>query len=141
MAERPFRLEGKVAIVTGAGSSGEGVGNGKAASILFAREGAKVLLVDFDPPETVYWNLTSATIWHESHRYLTDPVSLTSSEVSKREDGTIRFIISREDPAHPNWIKTFAHDRGFLILRMVGVKTHPLPAVRRVLATELPGLM
>ncbi|MCH8298716.1 MAG: SDR family oxidoreductase, partial [Chloroflexi bacterium] len=44
---RPPRLEGKVAIVTGAGSSGEGVGNGKAASILFAREGAKVLLVDF----------------------------------------------------------------------------------------------
>ena len=36
-----------MAIVTGAGSSGEGVGNGKAASILFAREGAKVLLVDF----------------------------------------------------------------------------------------------
>ena len=47
MAERPPRLEGKVAIVTGAGSSGEGVGNGKAASILFSREGAKVLLVDF----------------------------------------------------------------------------------------------
>ena len=46
MADRPPRLEGKVAIVTGAGSSGEGVGNGKAASILFAREGAKVLLVD-----------------------------------------------------------------------------------------------
>ena len=40
------RLAGKVAIVTGAGSSGPGIGNGKAASILFAREGAKVLLVD-----------------------------------------------------------------------------------------------
>ena len=40
------RLAGKVAIVTGAGSSGAGVGNGKAASILFAREGASVLLVD-----------------------------------------------------------------------------------------------
>ena len=48
MADRPPRLEGKVAIVTGAGSSGEGVGNGKAASILFAREGAKVLLADFE---------------------------------------------------------------------------------------------
>ena len=46
MAERAPRLEGKVAIVTGAGSSGEGIGNGKAASILMAREGAKVLLVD-----------------------------------------------------------------------------------------------
>jgi NAD(P)-dependent dehydrogenase (short-subunit alcohol dehydrogenase family) len=40
------RLEGKVAIVTGAGSQNEGVGNGRAAAILFAREGARVLLVD-----------------------------------------------------------------------------------------------
>ena len=40
--------KGKVAIVTGAGSSGPGVGNGKAASVLFAREGAKVLLVDIN---------------------------------------------------------------------------------------------
>ncbi len=40
------RLDGKVAIVTGAGSSSEGIGNGKATAILFAREGAKVLLVD-----------------------------------------------------------------------------------------------
>jgi NAD(P)-dependent dehydrogenase (short-subunit alcohol dehydrogenase family) len=35
-----------VAIVTGAGSRGPGVGNGKAAAVLFAREGAKVCLVD-----------------------------------------------------------------------------------------------
>jgi NAD(P)-dependent dehydrogenase (short-subunit alcohol dehydrogenase family) len=40
------RLAGKVAIVTGAGSRGPGVGNGKAAAILFAREGARVLCVD-----------------------------------------------------------------------------------------------
>ena len=46
MAERLPRLAGKVAIVTGAGSSGPGIGIGKATSVLFAREGAKVLLVD-----------------------------------------------------------------------------------------------
>ena len=46
MPERAPRLEGKVAIVTGAGSRGPGVGNGKAAAVLFAREGASVLLVD-----------------------------------------------------------------------------------------------
>ncbi len=40
------RLTGKVAIVTGAASVGPGVGNGKATAILFAREGAKVLLVN-----------------------------------------------------------------------------------------------
>jgi NAD(P)-dependent dehydrogenase (short-subunit alcohol dehydrogenase family) len=41
-----LRLENKVAIVTGAGSRAAGIGNGRAAAILFAREGAKVLLVD-----------------------------------------------------------------------------------------------
>ena len=46
MPERSPRLEGKVAIVTGAGSSGPGVGNGRATATLFAREGAKVLLAD-----------------------------------------------------------------------------------------------
>ncbi len=40
------RLAGKVAIVTGAGSSGKVIGNGKATAILFAREGAKVLCAD-----------------------------------------------------------------------------------------------
>jgi len=40
------RLEGKVAIVTGAGSIGPGWGNGKATAVLYARHGALVLLVD-----------------------------------------------------------------------------------------------
>ena len=43
MAER---LKGKVAIVTGAAPQAEGVGNGTATAILFAREGARVVLVD-----------------------------------------------------------------------------------------------
>lgn len=42
------RLKDRVAIVVGAGSSGPGWGNGKAAAVLFAREGAKVLCVDID---------------------------------------------------------------------------------------------
>ena len=46
MASIEGRLAGKVAIVTGAGSSGPGIGNGKATAILFAREGARVLLAD-----------------------------------------------------------------------------------------------
>jgi short chain dehydrogenase len=40
------RLAGKVAVVTGAAPRGEGVGNGMATAILFAREGAKVVLVN-----------------------------------------------------------------------------------------------
>jgi NAD(P)-dependent dehydrogenase (short-subunit alcohol dehydrogenase family) len=46
-AARAGRVDGKVAIVTGAGSTpGPGVGTGKAAAVVLAREGAQVLLVD-----------------------------------------------------------------------------------------------
>ena len=40
------RLEGKVILVFGAGSVGEGWGNGKAASVAYAREGATVIAID-----------------------------------------------------------------------------------------------
>ena len=50
MTERAGRVEGKVAIVTGAGSTpGPGVGTGKATAVVLAREGASVLLVDLHP--------------------------------------------------------------------------------------------
>ena len=42
------RLKGKVALVSGAGSSGPGWGNGKATAVLFAREGARVLAADIN---------------------------------------------------------------------------------------------
>jgi NAD(P)-dependent dehydrogenase (short-subunit alcohol dehydrogenase family) len=42
-------MRGKVGIVVGAGQTpGDTIGNGRAAAVLFAREGAKVLLVDKD---------------------------------------------------------------------------------------------
>lgn len=40
------RLQGKVALIVGAGSVGPGWGNGKAAAVLFAREGAQIFAVD-----------------------------------------------------------------------------------------------
>lgn len=40
------RMQDKVVIVVGAGASGPGWGNGKAAAVLYAREGAKVFAVD-----------------------------------------------------------------------------------------------
>src|SRR4029078_10538133 len=42
-----MRLQDRIAIVVGAGQSpGEGIGNGRATALTFAREGAKVLCVD-----------------------------------------------------------------------------------------------
>jgi NAD(P)-dependent dehydrogenase (short-subunit alcohol dehydrogenase family) len=51
-------LKDKVAIVTGAGSRGDGIGNGRAAALLLAREGARVALLD----ETIAWAETTKSM-------------------------------------------------------------------------------
>lgn len=43
-----FGIAGKVAIVTGGGAPDDGIGNGRAAAMLLARSGAKVLVVDIE---------------------------------------------------------------------------------------------
>ena len=43
-----FRLDGKVALVTGCGTLGEGWGNGKAIATLLARQGAKIFGCDLN---------------------------------------------------------------------------------------------
>ena len=42
------RLQDRVALLFGAGSSGPGWGNGKATAITYAREGARVIAIDID---------------------------------------------------------------------------------------------
>jgi NAD(P)-dependent dehydrogenase (short-subunit alcohol dehydrogenase family) len=44
--EEDAGLAGKVALISGGGAAGDGIGNGRAAAILLARAGAKVLVAD-----------------------------------------------------------------------------------------------
>ena len=83
------RLAGKVAIVTGAGSQTDGIGNGRAAATLFAREGAKVLCVDNVAERAA---LTVETIAAEG-----GTASVFQADVSQRQDcqGMIAAAVER----------------------------------------------
>ncbi len=85
------RLADKVAIVTGAGATGSGdfLGIGQAISILFARNGAKVLLVDRDQPNA---ETTLATIKEEGGE-----ASVFVGDVTSNEDcqGMAQAALSR----------------------------------------------
>lgn len=70
------RLEGRVAIVTGAGSQGEGFGTGKAIAYTFAREGAKVCLVDREPERA---EETRALIAADGGEAFVQPADVTDS--------------------------------------------------------------
>jgi len=59
-------LTGKVAFVTGAGSVGEGWGNGKATAVLLARQGARVFGVDMNERALAG---TAAVMKQEGHQH------------------------------------------------------------------------
>jgi NAD(P)-dependent dehydrogenase (short-subunit alcohol dehydrogenase family) len=64
MAGAGGRLRDKVALVFGAGSSGPGWGNGKAAAVAYAREGARVVCLDLSRAAA---EETAAIIGGEGH--------------------------------------------------------------------------
>ncbi len=84
------RLAGKVAIVAGAGSRAEGIGNGKAASVLLARAGARLTLVDAVPE---WAEKTARMIKHEGGEAITAEGDVTKPEDCRRivEAATARW--------------------------------------------------
>ena len=79
-----MRLKDRVAIVVGAGQSpGEGMGNGRATALTFAREGAKVLCVDH--------NLDSAKETVEMIGVNQGTAAAFKADVTSNADAIIKF--------------------------------------------------
>jgi NAD(P)-dependent dehydrogenase (short-subunit alcohol dehydrogenase family) len=95
----PGRLQDKVAIVTGAGSSGPGWGNGKATAVLFAREGAHVVAVDL-VREAV--EETVGIIRGEGHRGEAHVADVTRAADVERVVGACIAAHGRIDILHNN---------------------------------------
>ena len=101
MVDRPVvgRLKDKVAIVTGAGSIGEGWGNGKATAVLFAREGAKVVCADINRTAA---EGTASIIGDEGGTAITIEVDVTDSSQVKAMVDAARDAFGRIDILHNN---------------------------------------
>ena len=94
------RLEGKAGILVGAGqTAGETIGNGRAASILFAREGARVLLVDRDLTSA---KETAAMIADEGGTAECIEADWTVAEDCRRYVDTCRELFGQIDFLHNN---------------------------------------
>jgi NAD(P)-dependent dehydrogenase (short-subunit alcohol dehydrogenase family) len=84
---RPSRsLNGKVAIVTGAGTHGEDIGNGRAISLLLAEDGARVVCVDLQAP--LAERTAQMVIAENNHAQVAAvPVAIAvQADVSKEDD-------------------------------------------------------
>ena len=93
------RLRDKVAIVTGAGSVGEGWGNGKATAVLYAREGARVIAADIRPQAA---ELTAAIIQDEGGECTVVAADVTQESDVERMVATAMRQYGRIDVLHNN---------------------------------------
>jgi len=98
--ERDVRLAGKSAMVVGAGQTpGETIGNGRATALLFAREGARVLLVDRDEASV---RQTQAMIAAEGGTAEVCVGDITSEADCRRMVEACRRAFGRIDILHNN---------------------------------------
>lgn len=83
----------------------------------FALEPDQTLLLEFEPPDTRYWNVTLESVWHECleprHRHS----SVTNMGVQPDPDGLVRIAIGANDFGHGHWLDTGGRHRGFVIVR------------------------
>lgn len=93
------RLENKIALVFGAGSVGEGWGNGKASAVLYAREGAKVACVDLNAAAA---ERTRDIIESEGGTALALQADVVNLERVREVVDTVRSTWGRIDVLHNN---------------------------------------
>jgi NAD(P)-dependent dehydrogenase (short-subunit alcohol dehydrogenase family) len=95
-----MRLEGKIAVIIGAGQSpGEGVGNGRATALRFAREGARLLAADRNLASA---EETAALVAAESGECLAFEADVTDERTLAAAIGFARRRWGRIDILHNN---------------------------------------
>ena len=77
----------------------------------------QALVLDIDPPDTRYWNITLENIWHECLEPRRRHSSVTNLGVQPDTDGRVRIAISAEDLGFGHWLDTGGRHRGFVVLR------------------------
>jgi hypothetical protein len=103
----------------------------------------EALVIDVQPLDVTYWNITVMTRFHEIIDYRTRPTSRTMTEVTPEPDGTIRLVLTHGRPVHPNWLDTAGHRYGILVFRWVGPRDAitELPAAKLISLADLERVL
>jgi len=75
------------------------------------------MVVEIEPPDTRYWNVTLENIWHECLEPRRRHSSVTNKGVVPDTDGVVRIAIGGKDFGHGHWLDTGGRHRGFVVLR------------------------
>jgi hypothetical protein len=89
----------------------------------------QALVLDIEPPDTRYWNVTLESIWHECLEPRRRHSSVTNRAARPDADGRVRIAISEEDFGFGHWLDTGGRHRGFVVLRWLDNPSPPVVGV------------
>ena len=95
----------------------------------FRLDPGQALVLDIEPPDTRYWNVTLENIWHECLEPRRRRSSVTNRAVQPDSDGRVRIAISAEDFGFGHWLDTGGRQRGFVVLRWLDNPNPPVVSV------------
>ena len=87
------------------------------------------LVLEFEPPETRYWNITLENIWHECLEPRRRHSSVTNKGVTPDDDGVVHIAIGANDFGHGHWLNTGGRHRGFVVFRWLDNPDPPTVSV------------
>jgi len=99
------------------------------------------LLVEFTPPEGLFWSISVGDMWYRTFDYSHHQTSLNGHQVELDPDGVCRIVIAHHDPGIANWLDTLGHEQGVVILRWVMVSHRPQPRTRIVPLAEITSVL
>lgn len=103
----------------------------------FELELDEALVLEFEPPQGVYWSISLGNPWLETIHYGRHQSSLNGHQAVVDPDGLVRFVLSERDPGVANWLDTAGFSNGAMLLRCVRTETAPVPSTRVVKFDEV----
>jgi hypothetical protein len=91
----------------------------------FRLDPGQALVLDIEPPDTRYWNVTLESVWHECVEPRRRHSSVTNRVVRPDADGRVRIAISAQDFGFGHWLDTGGRHRGFVVVRWLDNPSPP----------------
>jgi hypothetical protein len=104
----------------------------------FRLDDGEALVIDVEPPDTRYWNVTVESIWHEVVPPRRRRSSVTNAHVQTGADGIARVAVAASDPGVGTWLDTGGLRRGFVLIRWLDNPAPPEVRTAVVPLAELP---
>ena len=89
----------------------------------------EVMQITSEIPDCEGWNFQLNNIWMESLDYRHHNIHTNNGLAEIGADGRVSLNVSAK-PQASNWIDTAGHNKGTMLWRWTGAKTHPLPHIQ-----------